>query len=58
MAAAVVGCASAVTAAAAAEQKDEDQNDPQATAVVTVVPHIAFTSLSKSKPYYVLTGQK
>ena len=38
--------ARAVSAAAAAAQQDDDQNDPQASTVITVAPHISFTSLS------------
>ena len=56
MASAVVAVRGAVSTAAAA-QKDDDQNDPQAPAVVTVAPHIFHLAL-KSKPYYDGTTKK
>lgn len=40
MTVAVVARVSGASAAAAAHQQDQDQNDPQAAAVVAVVPHI------------------
>lgn len=40
------GAAGAAGVSAAAAQEDDDQNDPQAAAIITVVPHISFTSLS------------
>ena len=57
MAVAAVACRPVVATAAAAQQ-DDDQNDPQASTVVTIVPHIAFTSLSESKLYYEWTVKK
>ena len=55
---AAVACKGVAPISAAAAQQDDDQNDPQASAVVTVVPHVVFTSLSKSKLYYVRWAQK
>ncbi len=54
---AAVACKGVAPISAAAQQEN-DQNDPQASAVVTVVPHVVFTSLSKSKLYYVRWAQK
>lgn len=45
MTSAVVAATGVISTTTAAAQQNDDQNDPQASTVVTVVPHISFTSL-------------